>query len=257
MTAGHETHGDYDGTDALMAAITGEPLPDGADAAFRAEHRAAEADVALLRAQLGIIGDALAEERPQRTTAPVRRPHGRRPRRTAPRAPRNRRAVRRFAFAGLAVTAVGGVFSGMIWLVGQAGGGAGDSSASSADAGGKAAASAAAGSPFSSPGYLACTRLVAEGDVTGVQRVAGDAGRERITLHVTRSYKPEKTKPDLTLLIDEEALPTPLRKGDHILVAVPRHTSTPDYVLTGEQPIARERAALARALPESASVACE
>ncbi|MEU6142457.1 hypothetical protein ABZ848_19050 [Streptomyces sp. NPDC047081] len=256
MTAGHETHGEYDGPDALMAAITGEPLPDGADAAFRAEHRAAEADVALLREQLGLIGDALAEERALEATAPVRRPRGRHPRRTAPRAPRNRRAVRRFAFAGLAVAAVGGVFSGMIWLVGQAGGGANDSSASSAEAGGKAADSAQ-GSPFSSPGYLACTRLVAEGDVTAVEQMAGDAGQERITLHVTRSYKPEKTKPDLTLMIDEEALAAPLRKGDHILVAVPRHASTPDYVLTGEKPIARERAALTRALPEAASVPCE
>ncbi|MPY46533.1 hypothetical protein FNH04_43520 [Streptomyces phyllanthi] len=45
-----------------MAAITGEPLPEGAldDAGFAAEHRSALADVALLREQLGLIGEALA-----------------------------------------------------------------------------------------------------------------------------------------------------------------------------------------------------
>ncbi|MER6091866.1 hypothetical protein [Streptomyces bluensis] len=52
----------YDGMDALMAAITDEPLPEGAldDTAFAAEHRSALADVALLREQLGLIGHALA-----------------------------------------------------------------------------------------------------------------------------------------------------------------------------------------------------
>ncbi|MGF0171542.1 hypothetical protein ACQF36_13840 [Streptomyces sp. Marseille-Q5077] len=54
------------GVDALMAAITGEPLTDEAraDAAFMAEHRSAAADVALLREQLGIIGHALTEPMP-------------------------------------------------------------------------------------------------------------------------------------------------------------------------------------------------
>lgn len=54
------------GVDALLAAITGEPLTDEAraDAAFMAEHRSAAADVALLREQLGIIGHALAEPMP-------------------------------------------------------------------------------------------------------------------------------------------------------------------------------------------------
>lgn len=54
------------GADALMAAITGEPLSDEAraDAAFMAEHDSAAADLALLREQLGIIGHALAEPAP-------------------------------------------------------------------------------------------------------------------------------------------------------------------------------------------------
>lgn len=55
---------EYEGMDALMAAITDEPVPEEAhdDAEFMAEHRAAVADVALLRAQLTALGDAWAEQ---------------------------------------------------------------------------------------------------------------------------------------------------------------------------------------------------
>ncbi|MEV6592423.1 hypothetical protein [Streptomyces acidicola] len=244
MTSEHESHEMYVATDALMAAITGEEPPGEAraDAASLDEHRKAEADVALLREQLGIIGDALAEEaRPQWQAVPVR-------------APRNWRPVRRFAFAGIAVAAVAGVLSGMIWLLGQTGG-VNSLSGGAKDESGATSADSAAGSPFSSPGYLACTRLVVEGDVTDVEQVAPDMGQERITLHVTRSYKPEKTKPEITFVIDEEAF-VALRKGDHILVAVPHRSATPDYVLVGEKTVARERAGLTRALPASREAGC-
>ncbi|MFD8303529.1 hypothetical protein ACFV29_14445 [Streptomyces sp. NPDC059690] len=242
MTAEHETHAMDDGTDALMAALTGERPPDDADAAFLAEHRRAEADVALLREQLGLIGDALA--------APPR--PGRRP--AAVRVRRDRRPVRRFAFAGLAVAAVTGVLSGMVWLLGQAGGGM--SADSSRASGAKAADSAAPRSAFSSPGYLACAGLVAEGEVTRVEQVPGVAEQERITLRVTRSYKPDTGRREVSLLVEEETLPKDLHKGDRVLVAVPRRTATPDYVLVGEKDIARERPGLLRALPESAGLTC-
>ncbi|WP_406321670.1 hypothetical protein [Streptomyces sp. NBC_00519] len=243
MTAEHETHEMYDGTDALMAAITGEELPaeTRADAAFMADHRRATADVALLREQLGIIGNALAEDaRPQEEPAPVR-------------APRNWRPVRRFAFGSLAVAAVATVLAGMGWLVVQAGSGANEDSGSASGA----KADTSARSPFSSPGYLACARLVAEGEVTDVEQLPGASEQDRITLHVTRSYKPEKAEKQLTLVIDEGALQKALHKGDRILVAVPQHAVTPDYVLVGEKSIAGERAGLGRALPESAGISCE
>ncbi|GGW28373.1 hypothetical protein AB0E64_21915 [Streptomyces caelestis] len=53
---------DYDGMDALMAALVGAPLPEGArrDPDFTAAHHAAATDVALLRRQLLLIGDTLA-----------------------------------------------------------------------------------------------------------------------------------------------------------------------------------------------------
>ncbi|MFI6852892.1 hypothetical protein [Streptomyces sp. NPDC050416] len=55
---------DYDGVDALMAALTDDPLPEGArrDASFMAAHRAATADVTLLREQLLLIGETLARD---------------------------------------------------------------------------------------------------------------------------------------------------------------------------------------------------
>ncbi|MGW3315914.1 hypothetical protein [Streptomyces fungicidicus] len=72
MTA-HEEHRDpshedaeYDGMDALMAAILDEPLPAGAaqDPALTAAHRAAVADIGVLRERLALIGDALAGPAP-------------------------------------------------------------------------------------------------------------------------------------------------------------------------------------------------
>ncbi|MER6708856.1 hypothetical protein ABT328_32175, partial [Streptomyces fumanus] len=59
--------------DALMAAITGEePAPGaGAGAGTEAERRSAEADVALLREQLGVIGRALAEPPPPAPARPA------------------------------------------------------------------------------------------------------------------------------------------------------------------------------------------
>ncbi|MEU1267168.1 hypothetical protein [Streptomyces sp. NPDC005799] len=239
----------YDGGDALMAALTGERLPKDADAVLLAEHRRAEADVALLREQLGIIGDALAGEqaRPRPAAAP-------------PRPSRNRRAVRRFAFAGLAVTAVAGVLSGMIWLLGQAGGGANSLSGGSADSGAKA--DSAARSPFASPEYLACSRLVAEGTVTAAGPAPAAAGRERITLRVTRAYKPAKAQPEnageeITFVVAESVAGRALHLGDHILVAFPRRSATPDQVLVGEASIAPERAGLEQALTGSAGMTCE
>ncbi|MFD6167563.1 hypothetical protein [Streptomyces coeruleorubidus] len=55
---------DYDGMDALMAALVDDPLPEGArrDPAFMTAHRAAVADVAQLRDQLLLLGDTLARD---------------------------------------------------------------------------------------------------------------------------------------------------------------------------------------------------
>jgi len=253
MTAGHETHEshEYDGADALMAAITGEePTAEAlADTAFAAEHRKAVADVALLRERLALIGDALAETpetpeapetpEPQSRPAPVRVSRPARPR------------VRRFATAGLAVATVAGVLSGLGWLMAQGGGGVGDSSSS---AQGAKSADSAVRSPFFSANFLACSALVAEGDVTRVERVAGNSGRERVTLRITRSYKPAKGRKDITFLLDADTVSKALHKGDRLLVAIPPHSATPDRVVVGEKAIATERAGITEALPESTAL---
>ncbi|MFE3636065.1 hypothetical protein ACFXOG_17845, partial [Streptomyces sp. NPDC059168] len=82
MPTGHEDTGEHGGMDALMAAITGAPLPPDAhdDPALLAAHRSAEADVAVLREQLNRLAEALTGDpwpgRPARGTAGAREPGG-------------------------------------------------------------------------------------------------------------------------------------------------------------------------------------
>ncbi|MFE0512046.1 hypothetical protein [Streptomyces sp. NPDC058964] len=222
MTAGHENgydgHEGYDGMDALPAVLSGEPLPDAAhaDAAFMAEHRAAAADVALLREQLGIIGDALAEPAPARKPAPA--PAARPPRARRPRAAR-------FAFGALAVAAVAAVLTGMAWLMTQSGGGV------SADGASDSAAKSSDEKTGSGAVYMACARLVAEGDVTAVERVRG-SGQRRVTLHVTRYYKPVNGKEELTFVTDGSVGPGP-REGEHVLVGFSGRAPVPDRLGNG------------------------
>ncbi|KQX82645.1 hypothetical protein [Streptomyces sp. Root1310] len=259
----NENHDQYDGQegddgmDALMAAVLDVPLAGlseeaRADPAYLAAHRSATADVALLREQLGVLADVLSEpvREPERVPAPVpvRRLHP--PRRARPLALR---------LAGVA--AAGALVLGGGWVVVQIGQGVAnvesDKSADSA-AGSDEKADASAGdggSLLGDPGYLACARLVVEGDVTAVARVAG-AARERVTLHVTHAYRPAGTAPEVDFVMEADMDPL-LREGDHVLVALSKGSATPDVWAVGEPDIAPEREALARALPETEGVTCE
>ncbi|MET8563360.1 hypothetical protein ABZV75_23210 [Streptomyces flaveolus] len=191
----YREHAEYDGMDALMAAITGDPLPEEArrDPAFLAEHREAEADVAVLREQLVRLAGALtgegsneveAEASPDAVSAPlpVRRPRGRTrpaaPTRTAgpPRPGRGsgpRRALR-IALGSLAGAAAFSLVLGFGWLVAQGGGGADDksgaSSAAKGDVGSAGQEAGAGGRPADPERELACSRLVVEGTVARVER---------------------------------------------------------------------------------------
>ncbi|MEU1052090.1 hypothetical protein [Streptomyces sp. NPDC005876] len=225
--------------DALMAAITGEESPPGTGT--EAERRSAEADVALLREQLGVIGRALAEP-----PAPA-------PARAAPvRAPRRRRRRLHVAFGALAVACAGMFVAGLGWLAAQGGtqDGAADSSGSKAEA----SAGKDAGSVFGSAGYLACARVVAEGTVTAADPVPGEA-RHRITLRVTLSHKPARSRPEITFVLDDAT--ARLRPGDRALVGIPRHGAAADAVVTGVRAVAAERARITAALPESRTLACD
>ncbi|MDG9721438.1 hypothetical protein [Streptomyces sp. DH41] len=244
------------GHDALMAAIMGEPLPPGAgaDTGAEAEYRSAAADVELLREQLGIIGRSLgeppAERRAPAAAEPVHRPGPRRP----------RRRPLALAFGALAAACAAALVTGLGWLVVRSGSGAAEDTASgSAAVGDKEADSAeAGGAAFGSPRYLACARLVAEGTVTGAEPVPG-TGRHRITLDVTRSFKPEE-RPErggepVTFVLDDTT--ARLAVGDHALIGVPRYGNTPDTVITGEEAVATERAWITASLPEARTLTCD
>ncbi|MER5749907.1 hypothetical protein [Streptomyces sp. NPDC002088] len=245
---------EYEGMDALMAAITDEPLTEEAhdDAEFMAEHWAAVADVALLRAQLTDLGNALADQGEERK--PVPRRTSRKRTRRPERAPRNRgRRALVVAVGTLAAAAAGTMVVGLGWLVAQGGpGGANDSSsASKADGGDEKGAE----SSQSAPGYIACSRLIAEGTVAEVEPAPGNA-QDRITLDVDRYYKPDKGTDQVTFVMDEDVDPR-LHKGDHVLIGIPRNSASPDIWSTRETDIAHDRAWILKALPESRGLSCD
>ncbi|MHB9861691.1 hypothetical protein [Streptomyces sp. YIM S03343] len=256
MTAPHErhdSHGRHGGglpVDPLMAVVTGEPLSDAqlADPAFMARHREAAADVAALREQLGLIADVLTGPAPAEEPAqqqPQQRQSSQQPQPPRLRyvAPRRRRS---FAFGVLVVTAVATVLSGMAWLLAQAGGGS-DSSTASADSAAGAKEQHGGAGYGSASSYLACARLVVEGDVTAVRPEKGASGRYKVTLHVTRAYKPAEVPDQVTVVTDASAAPRPAI-GLHVLVGVTGRSATaaPDLWVTGEQRIAEQRAAFQR-----------
>ncbi|GAB2821207.1 hypothetical protein GCM10027073_60250 [Streptomyces chlorus] len=253
---------EYEGIDALMAAILDEPLPSAArrDPAFLAARDAAAADVAVLREQLGLIGDTLIREA-EPGPAPVR------PLPSVARPPRRARRPLRVALGALAAAAAAAVVLGTGWLVTQTG--QGDSVSSGAEADEKAVGSdgvrdteRSAGTAFGSPRYLACARLVAEGTVSEVEPMPG-AGQDRVTLEVTRSYKPEPEpgtaagdQEEVTFLTGSTGRPR-LHTGDQVMVGLPREGTVPDAVIVGEEDIAPERARITAALPESSALTCE
>jgi hypothetical protein len=234
------------GHDALMAAITGEPLPPGSGADAHDAYRSATADVALLREQLGILGRVLGEPAPEPEAArpaPVPRP-------------RPRRRPLRLALGTLAVACAGVMVAGLGWLVVQGPGGddaAADSAASVAGQDGPAPGGKA-GAGFGTPRYLACARLVAEGTVTGAEPVPG-AARHRITLRVTRTYTPREGTGRSTFVLDDTT--ARLTPGDQVLVGIPRDLPAPDAVITGAQDIAAARALITASLPESRTLTCD
>ncbi|MET8075572.1 hypothetical protein [Streptomyces sp. NPDC005303] len=234
MSAENET---YD-SDALMAAITGEELgaEARADTAFLAEYRAAEVDIGLLREQLGILGERLAEAPTAAKPAPRPRP-----------SPARRRA-RVLAFGTLAVAAVASVVTGLGWLVGHEGA----DNLSSADSG---ASKAEAGVRFGSPAYLACATTVAEGEVTAVKELPA-TGELQVSVRVSHWFKPARGVGHLTYTVSEYDLPGPLTKGTRVLFGVTEGSPAPDHWAVGAQDIARERAWITASLPASRGLGC-
>jgi hypothetical protein len=239
------------GYDALMAAITGEPLPPDAGADAQGAYRSASADVALLREQLHLLGDALGDAVPEERAAARAEPA---------RVPAPRRRPFRLALGVLAAACAGVVVTGLGWLVVQSGSGASEDAASGSAADKSAArpdspsAGREAAVVFGTPRYLACARLVAEGTVTGVEAVPG-ARQHRVTLRVTSAYVPEGSTGPTAFVLDD-ALAT-LRPGDRVLAGVLRDRPTADTVITGEGNIATARTWITDSLPESRTLTCD
>lgn len=251
------------GVDVLMAVLLDEPLSAQGreDPAVVAAHRAAAADVAVLRERLGLIGDALAA--PAEPGVPAGRDEAggevrervapgaavRGGRRAGPgagsRGPRRGRPAR-VAFGVLVAAVAATVVAGMGWLVAQPGGVSGASDSGTAA---QADSKEAAGVTFGSPRYLACARLVAEGTVLAVERMAG---AERVTLSAGRYYKGEGE----IVFLRDPAAGAPLHEGDLVMVGMPAGGQYPDAVIVGEADIARERPRIIAALPEARTLTC-
>ncbi|WP_193433298.1 hypothetical protein, partial [Streptomyces luteocolor] len=211
--------------DALMLALTDDPVPDEAraDPDFAAEHAAAVADVALLKERLGAVGDALAA----RPAPPPREPLPLCP-------PRRRRDAVAAVFVTAAAVVAAALVSGLAWLVVAGGPTAGDDSAGSA----KGAApdhrggGGDADADQSPEGFVACSRLIAEGTVTEVTPIPG-AERDRVTIRVTDHLKPTTGPATLTFPMLHDVDPR-LKKGDRTLITIPRGAAEPDNWATGK-----------------------
>ncbi|MFE2041265.1 hypothetical protein ACFXAZ_10100 [Streptomyces sp. NPDC059477] len=248
--------GAYDALDPLLAVLMDDPLPAEAraDAAFMAEYRAASADVTVLREQLGHIATALTEPQPQ----PQPRP--------APLPLRPRRRPFALVLGGLAAVCAAVLLAGLGWIVVQSGAGLGADDAAAGSSSDKAAAEDGgsvedgdenqASSALGSPGYLACARLVVEGEVTAVRPEPGGGALDRITLDVTRYLKPAQGERQITFTMSRDSEPR-LTQGDHTLIVIRTDAIAPDLWVVGEQDIVPGRELITETLPRAEGLPCE
>ncbi|TPQ17499.1 hypothetical protein [Streptomyces sporangiiformans] len=233
---------EYEGdqqADALLAALLDEPLPPEAleDEAFMTEHRSAVADVATLREQLRIMGDALAaeSERPERSpnpeplkparTKPVRaKPVRTKPARTEkpvkPAKPSWRRRYGGVALGALALGMGTAMLGGLVWL--GASGGVGSSSGASDKSAAQQGSNEDSGNAEYSPEmHIACSKVLVEGTVRSI--TPRDDGDVRVVLEVKRYYRPERSvakHPTISVTLLGSARKD-LKAGDYTLVRVP------------------------------------
>ncbi|MGW0902485.1 hypothetical protein [Streptomyces sp. NPDC002853] len=242
----HEERGMYD---ALMLALTDEPLPEAArqDPELAAEHAAAVADVALLREHIGVAGRALA--------APAPEPEPDRPAAVRPAGVRRRRVTMALGLA--AATAAVSLVGGAAWLAIESGGGLSKSADSDAakgaapeagddDGAGSADGDGGGNADQKSGAYVPCARLIVEGTVERVEPVPGGV-QERIVLDVTRYYKPSRGAGQITFVMDVNVDPR-LRPGDRTLIGIPKGEASPDIWSNKKADIATDRAWIEREL---------
>lgn len=219
---------------ALLAAITGEPLPAELrrDPAALTAHRAAADDVAALRAGLRDLGAALTAP-PESGPRPAPAPRG-----------RFRGGFRRLRPRLLVPAAAALALGVAVW----AGAGPGGGSAPEGGPGGDGGAS------LSPEGFVACAELIAEGTVRGVEPVPGEE-REIVTLTVERWYKPSAGPAEVSFPMSRDVAPR-LRPGDATIVSVPKGRPEPDNWSTGADRDGFRRMVL-DALPGAAGIDCD
>ncbi|MFE0177771.1 hypothetical protein ACFWZ2_36220 [Streptomyces sp. NPDC059002] len=234
--------GDFD---ALMLAITDEPVPE--EALCDPDFAAAVADVTLLRERLGAVGDALAAAPAppeERAAVPLR----------APRPAGGRR--RGVVLGALAATVAALVVGGLGWLAVDAGQGMGGDADSAKGAASDKQGDAGGGAADLTPeGFVACSRLIVEGTVTAVDPVPGDV-QDRITLDVTRYLKPGSGARTVRFPMDRDVDPR-LKKGDDVLISIPKDAAEPDNWATGKKDRDRLRAMILKAIPRSEKIRCD
>ncbi|MEU9958986.1 hypothetical protein [Streptomyces sp. NPDC050982] len=281
---------EYEGMDALMAALTDEPLPEDArdDAEFLAEHRSALADVALLREQLRIMGDTLAagtpgtetpstetavaeggrpdpeaepspasaprrRPKPLRTPKPLRKPKSlRAPKPAGPSQPPWYRRYAGVAFGTLVVGAGTAMLGGMVWLGVQ--GGASDTGSSDSSAA-KQEDGAGDSSLYSPEMHLACSKVLVEGTVRSITPT--DDGNVRVVLKVKRYYRPEQAAvdhPTITVTLLDSARED-LKVGTYTLIRVPVYPQDRQDWETGSG-VADARKDIVDALPGAQGMEC-
>jgi hypothetical protein len=290
---------DYDGMDALLAALVDDPLPEGArrDASFMAAHRAAAADVALLRSQLLLLGDTLARDTSADVAGPepgsrarteAVAPAGEAPATGPTDGPRAAHAdvpgvvgdpsvrvlpVGSRAHGGLSgrrgrSRPLGMALRGLVAAV-VAGGVVGmgwlvvqGGHGAGDDAGSGSAADAAAGPARGEEGV----KLGRAGYLACARLVAEGTDVEVDPVPGARQDRvtldvDRSYKPakgqDRIVFPMDEDVDPRLRPGDHVLVGITRGQAQPDLWSVGEKEIAPERAWITAALPESATLPCE
>ncbi|MEU8560308.1 hypothetical protein AB0C45_02325 [Streptomyces cyaneofuscatus] len=209
-------------SDELMAVLMAGPPPEGD--AEAAAYRAAERDMALLREELGLLGDLLAREEPGTAPPPVAvspppRPRWRRP------------GVLVLAASAALLAGAAGV--GLLWTAARP---ADDGLAKLTEA-----------------GLVSCARVIADGTVTAVEPAGA---RLRVVLTADRFLKPDAPGTDRVefLIPRNEAAGFP--PGASMVVSVSRFEDEPVMGFTGGGR-AEAWEWMAAALPESRSTPCE
>ncbi|WP_415950392.1 hypothetical protein [Streptomyces sp. KLOTTS4A1] len=274
--------GAYDGDRLLMAAITGEDVPE--EAARSAGYREAAADLDLLRLALRDLGEELGEARGEgRGEAPEGEPAAppvpaqppARPTVTVVPVRVRRRRMFTLALRAVAATGAAALVGGVLWLGMQDGLGGGDASRAESvpavgDQGGtkdKGApptdedAEAPSGEdakrrPPSRARQIACARILVEG--TAVDVAARPDGRRDVTVDIDRWYRPERsttTAPSTTITLPA-ALAEGIERGEPVLVTVYAHSEDGYDVKQGEAAVRADVPYLLAALAHARTLTC-